>query len=105
MDNTQRQLRGSSGEEPIKGLKKQGTKLPARATTQMSSDYRPELDATAELDANYITMFQELIGYLIWEKEIDRVNILHDVLVLSAFQAAPREGHLQQVFHIFDFIK
>ena len=38
-----------------------GTKLPARETTPMSSDYRPELDATEELDANGINMFQELI--------------------------------------------
>ena len=42
-------------------LKKQGTKLPDRATTPMSSDYIPYLDATAELDANDITLFQELI--------------------------------------------
>ena len=82
-------------------LKKQGMKLPDRATTPTSSDYIPELDTTAELDANDITMFQELIGELIWAKEIGRVDILHDVLVLSEFQGSPREGNLHQVFHIF----
>ena len=46
-------------------LEKQCMKLPARATNPMPSNYRPELDATAELDANDITMFQELIGELI----------------------------------------
>ena len=73
----------------------------------MSSDYRPELDATAKMDANDITMFQELIGDLIWSKKIGRVDILHEVLVLSlsAFQAAPRERHLNQVFRIFSFTK
>ena len=47
-------------------LKKECMKLPARATTTMSSDYRPELDATAEIDANDTNMFQGLIGELIW---------------------------------------
>ena len=79
-------------------------KLTAKTTNQMSSDYRPELNATAERDATYIIMFQELIGYLRWSTEIGRIDILHEVLVLSAFQAATREGHLHQVFHIFDFM-
>ena len=51
----------------------------------MSSDYRPDIDATSELDANDITMFQYLIGELIWDTEIGRVDILHEVLVLSVF--------------------
>ena len=88
-----------------KNLKKQGMKLRARATTPMSSNYRPDIDATAELDANNITMLQELIGELRWATYIGRVDILHEVLVLSAFKAAPREGNLHQVFHIFPFMK
>ena len=39
-------------------IKKQGMKLPYRATTPMPSNYMPDLNATAELDANNITMFQ-----------------------------------------------
>ena len=39
-------------------LKKQCIQLPDRATTHMSSDYITELDATSELNANDITMFQ-----------------------------------------------
>ena len=85
-------------------LKKQGMKLPARTTTPISSDYRPEIDATEELDANNITIFQELIGELIWATEIGRVYILHEVSVLSAFWSSPRAGHLHQVFHIFSFM-
>ena len=63
-------------------LNKQGTTLPTRATIPISFDYRPEIDATAELDANDITMFQELIGELRWSTEIGRVDILHEVSVL-----------------------
>ena len=79
-------------------------KLPAKSTTPKSYNYRPEPNSTADLDVNNITMFQELIGELIWDTEIGRVDILHEVLVLSAFQASPCEGHLHQVFHIFYFM-
>ena len=50
-------------------------------------------------------MFQELIGEMRWFTEIGRVDILHEVSVLSVFKEAPRERNLNQVFHIFDFMK
>ena len=52
-------------------------KLPAREKTPISSDYIPDIHATAELDAKNITMFQKLIGNLRWATEISRVDILH----------------------------
>ena len=86
-------------------LTKKGCKLPGKAVTPMSSHYAPELDATEELDHDGITMYQELIGELQWAIEIDRVGILHKVSVLSAYQASPCEGHLEQILHIFAFLK
>ena len=86
-------------------LLKKRLKLPSKASTPMSSDYAPELDATAELDGDGATMFQELIGELRWAIELGRVDILHEVSVLSAYQASPREGHLDQIYHIFAFLK
>ena len=50
-------------------------------------------------------MYQELIGELRWEIEIGRVDIGHEVSVLSSYQAAPCDGHLQQILHIFAFLK
>ena len=76
-------------------------KLPAMAKTPMLSDYKPELNATEKLDANNITMFQELIGELRWATEIGRIDILHDLLLVSAFQETPRDIQLHQVFHRF----
>ena len=52
----------------------------------MSSNDILEINATAELDVNNIIMFQELTGELRWATEIGRVDILHEVSVLSAFQ-------------------
>ena len=50
-------------------------------------------------------MILEPIGELRWEIEIGRVDIGHEVSVLSSYQAAPRDGHLQQILHIFAFLK
>jgi hypothetical protein len=51
---------------------------------------------------NYL---QELIGVLRWATEIGRVDILLEVSLLSQYQASPREGHLEQLLHIFAFLK
>ena len=71
----------------------------------MSSDYTPEIYATNELESYGIAMYQGLIGELRWAIEIGRVDIEHEVSVLSSYQAAPCDGHLQQILHIFAFLK
>ena len=71
----------------------------------MIQSYRPELDESEELDGKEITMYQELIGELRWEIELGRVDILHEASLLSAYQASPRQGHLEQLLYIFAFIK
>jgi len=37
--------------------------------------------------------------------ELGRVDILHEISVLSQYQASPREGHMQQLLHIFAYLK
>jgi hypothetical protein len=87
------------------GLRKKRWKLPTKITTPMASAFVPELDGTPELEPEDIQYFQELIGMLRWATEIGRVDILHEILILSQYQASPREGHLEQVLHIFAFLK
>lgn len=79
-------------------------RLPAKATTPMTSNYVPELDGSPELDDKGRTYFQELIGILRWASEIGRVDILHEVSILSQYQACPRDGHMEQALHIFAFL-
>ena len=50
----------------------------------MSSDYKPELDAIAELDPDGITMYHELIGELRWVIKIGKFDILHEVSLISS---------------------
>ena len=39
-----------------------------------------------------------------WETELGRTDILHEVSILSKYQAAPREGHMGDILHIFAFL-
>ena len=79
--------------------------LPLRAASPMSYDYIPELDATEELQSDEVNYYQEFIGILRWATEIGRVDILHEVSILSEYQANPRRGHMNGVFHIFGYLK
>jgi hypothetical protein len=88
-----------------KRLKERGDKLPSKALSPMTLEYKPELDESNKLDKNGITMYQELIGELRWAIEIGRVDILHEVSLLSSYQASPCKGHLEQLIHIFEFLK
>lgn len=72
----------------------------------MSTQYRPELEDSHELEGQEITYYQELIGVLRWAIELGRVDILHEVSLLSAYQAAPRRGHLlDMLIAIFTYLK
>ena len=83
-----------------------GKQLPGKAQNPFSStSYHPELDATEELDAARTKYYQGLIGILRWCIELGRVDILHEVTILSSFLVSPRQGHLDQVFHIFAYLK
>lgn len=79
-------------------------KLLASTNTPMVASYRPEMDGTPELSAEELTMYQEFIGMLRWALELGRVDINHEVSLLSQYQASPREGHMEQVMHIFHYL-
>jgi hypothetical protein len=80
-------------------------KLKTKITTALSTGYRPELDATPELHDRQANYFQGLIGVLRWVVELGPIDINASVALLSQFLAAPREGHLEEVFHVFAYLK
>ena len=86
-------------------LQSKHMRLPKKALAPMNSDYIPELDTSSELSSENITFFQEIIGMLRWAIEIGRVDIHTEVSLLSSYQAAPREGHLEQLLRIVAFLK
>ena len=78
---------------------------PRNSTTPISRDYRPEIDTTTELTPDLASHYYSLIGVLRWIVELGRVDICVEVSMLSAHLALPRQGHLEQVFHIIGYLK
>ena len=85
-------------------LAKKGLRLPSKCLTPISHEYRPEMDATGELKSDGVQWYQEIIGSLRWAIDIGRVDILHEVSLLSKHLALPREGHLEQVIHVVGYL-
>jgi hypothetical protein len=71
----------------------------------MSANYRLELDFSPFLSDVATTYYMELIGILRWAVELGRIDIMIDVSMLSRYSMQPRMGHLDQVFHIFGYVK
>lgn len=86
-------------------LSEVGLKLSSKASTPMAAGYRPEIDGSDVLDSERANYFQGLIGILRWICELGRIDIIVDVSMLSRYLAEPREGHLEQAFHIFAYLK
>ena len=81
------------------------TRLPKGIHSPLSASYRPEQDSTGELDNEQQNYYQGLIGILRWICELGRLDIIMPVSLLSRYLAQAREGHLNQVFHIYAYLK
>jgi len=87
-------------------LNKKNLKLNRKASAPLSPGYRPELDQSRELDPKDEAYYQSLIGILRWSVELGRIDVPVDVSMMSSHVALPRgEGRLQQVLHIFAYLK
>ena len=86
-------------------LKEVGLRLQTKASTPLASGYRPEIDVTPELDADRQNYYQGLVGILRWTCELGRLDIMPAVSMMSRYLVQAREGHMNQVFHIFAYLK
>jgi hypothetical protein len=86
-------------------LAKLGLCLRGKPNTPMQTNYRPELDVSPILGPDQANYFQSLIGILRWAVELGRIDIYIDVALLSSHLVEPRMGYLEQVFHIFCYLK
>ena len=59
----------------------------------------------AELDAVDASYYYLLIGILCWIVELGHIDINCEILMLSLYLVLPREGHLEEVFHAFVYLK
>ena len=79
--------------------------IPLKAETPLMTSYRPELDVSPELTPRDSTYYQSLIGILWWIVELGRIDICLEVSMMSSHLAMPRKGHLNQVLHIFAYLR
>jgi hypothetical protein len=80
-------------------------KLTPRVNPPLKTSYRPELDVTTELSSSNASLYQSLIGILLWIVELGRVDICGEVSMMSSHLALPRVGHLTAVYNIFGYLK
>jgi hypothetical protein len=94
--------------EAIRNVKQwladRGKILKTKAAAVLPSGYRPELDTTQYCDDDDANYYQQQIGVLRWAVELGRMDILTEVSMLAAYTAAPRQGHLEAVFHIYAYL-
>jgi hypothetical protein len=57
------------------------------------------------LEPERASYYMSLMGVIRWAIELGRMDIMVEAGLLARFQAAPREGHLEQLFHIFAYLK
>ena len=82
-----------------------GSHLKTTAKEPVPTSYRPELDVSEELNAEMTSRYRQLVGILRWAVELGRVDIYHEVALLSQYLAAPWVGHLETLYHVFAYLK
>jgi len=82
-----------------------GRTLKKRAGAPFIPGYKPELDLSPELDSTKSQYYQSLIGILQWMVEIGRIDMITEVNMMAFHVAMPREGHLENIFHMFAYLK
>ena len=85
-------------------LKLRNKSLPKKVTSPLRGGYRPEVDITPELSVTDAAHYQSLIGILRWIVELGRVDINCEVSEMASMMALPREGHLDQLYHLFAYL-
>jgi hypothetical protein len=83
----------------------EGYVLKSNARNPFPTGYKPEINVTEELDSTLSSRYLQLIGILRWAVEIGRIDIFLETSLLSQYQAQPRFGHLEAVYHIFAYLK
>ena len=85
----------------IDKLAQEGRTLPKRAKYPWTSNYRPDTDTSPDIPAPRAAYYQYLIGVLLWITELGRLDIIMKTSAMASIIATPREGHLEQLFHMF----
>jgi hypothetical protein len=92
----------------VKGLlpeDREGYVLKNKAKNLFPMNYQPELGVSNELGLELSSCYFQLIGIVQWAIELGCIDIHHEVSLLSQYQANPRVGHLEALYHVFAYMK
>ena len=94
----------NSAEKITKLGKEDGNPLQKRVKGKipMLEDYHPDLDTSNELEDSNTHL--QMIGIIRWACKLYRIYILIEVSVISQNLCNPREGHIDAVFQIFNYL-
>ena len=67
----------------------EGYKLKSNAKNPLPNNCRPEVNVAEELGPNLVSRYLQLVGVARWATELGRIDICHEVSILSQYQAAP----------------
>jgi hypothetical protein len=79
--------------------------MPKKASNPFEGGYKPKLDVTPLLNPELASWFALLIGMLRWMVEIGQMDIIIEVSKMASQMAAPREGYLDALLHMFGFVR
>ena len=76
-----------------------------KAPTPITSGSCPEIDILPDIGPEYVAYYQSLIVVLRWIVEPGRVDVNVEALMLSSHLVIPREDHLEDLLHIFMYLR
>ena len=78
--------------------------MPKKASNPFKVSYKPELDITLLLNPELALWYASLIGMIRWMVEFSQVDLITEVSKMASQVAAPQEGHVDPLLHIFGFL-
>ncbi len=83
----------------------EGYVLKSKVKNLIPMNYKPKLDVLDELGPELSSHYLQLIGICGWVIELGHIDIGHEISLLSQYQANPRVGHLEVLYHVFAYLK
>jgi hypothetical protein len=81
-----------------------GEKAKLNVFSPLEKGDHPELDTSEFLNEDDIQKYQSLIGSMQWAVSLGRFDIATAVMTMSAYRAAPREGHLTRAKRMVSYL-
>jgi len=81
-------------------LESEGMTLKGKASKPLQNGCCPLMNVSPECNAVMTQRYQVYIGILCWALELGCFDVVLEVSLMSSFNALPREGHLEALYHM-----